>query len=156
MHKFRTRKILKSKEHCTRTKEAKKIRTKSHRSVSGPGGAWIFGRNGQVGDSKISETVSTKRELDLEGLHQTNFCRRSNDFCRFAISLMKPSKSNPKPRKTQHKSKKDYFWWTKFSKTVFSHPRNPCIWILSQMANKAVVVTHIIWLISLLHMIVTL
>ena len=35
-----------------------------------------------------------KRELDLEGLHQTNFCRRSNDFCRLPIFLMKPSKSN--------------------------------------------------------------
>ena len=37
----------------------------------------------------------TWRELDLEGLHQTNFCRRSSYFCRLPISLMKPSKSNP-------------------------------------------------------------
>ena len=35
-----------------------------------------------------------KSGLDLEGLYQTNFCRRSNAFCRLPISLMKPSKSN--------------------------------------------------------------
>ena len=35
------------------------------------------------------------KELELEGLHLINFCRRSNDFCRFPISLMKPSKINP-------------------------------------------------------------
>ena len=34
------------------------------------------------------------KELELEGLHLINFCRRSNDFCRFPISLMKPSNSN--------------------------------------------------------------
>ena len=31
------------------------------------------------------------KELELENI---NFCRRPNDFCRFPISLMKPSNSN--------------------------------------------------------------
>jgi len=37
----------------------------------------------------------SKNGLDLEGLYQTNFCRRSNDFRRLPFSLMKPFKSNP-------------------------------------------------------------